>query len=403
MNWSAKDAIFRRLSAENLTRGVGSRLAVRAFWQKLEWINEVTLHASQQHEPKRGVHRRSALSRIGGGYCARGVGSASGGGFCSAAMNVIQTWIQVALAAALVSGCASGRLAEQAVTVPVPHGRNGEPVFHDEQIKDELARAGVKFVQTGEAPQMNVLQSQLKRTHCALALPKQRGRKLSVEEINKRGCDGVVVIGSLYQCGECNFWHLLTNTGFILTESGAIVTCYHVVNKPTHKVFLVMTSDGHIYPVKEVLAANESTDVAILRIEGSHLKPVSLSTQARVGSRVFVIGHPEQHFYSFTEGIVSRYFTGQKETGDATMMSITADFAPGSSGCPVFNEFGSVVGMADNIVSTVLDEDATPARPAIVFKHCRPAEAILNLIQPGHSADEWAPIVSSNDQLRHSR
>ena len=85
------------------------------------------------------------------------------------------------------------------------------------------------------------------------------------------------------------------------------------------------------------------------------------------------------------------------------MMSITADFAPGSSGCPVFNEFGSVVGMADNIVSTVLDEDATPARPAIVFKHCRPAEAILNLIQPGHSADEWAPIVSSNDQLRHSR
>src|SRR5207247_10256495 len=134
MNWSAKDAIFRRLSAENLTRGVGSRLAVRTFWQKLEWINEVTLHASQQHEPKRGVHRHSALSRVGGGYCARGVGSASGGGFWSAAMNVIQTWSQVALAAGLVSGCASGRLAEQALSVHVPRRRSGEPAVQHAHI-----------------------------------------------------------------------------------------------------------------------------------------------------------------------------------------------------------------------------------------------------------------------------
>jgi S1-C subfamily serine protease len=96
---------------------------------------------------------------------------------------------------------------------------------------------------------------------------------------------------------------------------------------------------------------------------------------------VFVISHPEEKFYSFTQGIVSRYFTGQEETGDATMMSITADFGPGSSGCPIFNDFGAVIGMADNIVSTTLDRDDGSKPPSLLFKHCRPSMAIQNFVK----------------------
>lgn len=282
----------------------------------------------------------------------------------------------------LASGCVTESRPHATTALHVQSGAQGEPVFHDERIMEQLIAAGERFIRSGEATSMEVLQAQLKRSRCALDLPRPSRRKLTVEQIGERCRDGVVVIGAMYKCGKCDSWHLDTGTGFVLTGSGAIATCYHVVDDVAHKAIVVMTSDGRIHPVKEVLAADETNDIAILRIAAKGLKPVPLSAHARVGSRVFVIGHPEQKFYSFAEGIVSRYFTGQEETGDATMMSITADFGLGSSGCPVFNERGAVVGMADNIVSTLSPVKDGKAKAGIVFKHCRPAASILELIRP---------------------
>jgi len=122
--------------------------------------------------------------------------------------------------------------------------------------------------------------------------------------------------------------------------------------------------------------------VVLLRLDtgGARLTPLPLEDEAPVGSRVFVMGHPESHFYTFTEGIVARHFNGQAETGAAEMMSITAEFAPGSSGCPILNERGNVVGMADNIVRAGYDSKKAHGA-SIVFKHSRPAAAIRALIQ----------------------
>ena len=124
-----------------------------------------------------------------------------------------------------------------------------------------------------------------------------------------------------------------------------------------------------------VLAADEAHDVAILQLDGTGFTPLPLSANAPVGSRVFVMGHPEGQFYTLTEGIVSRYFTGQKDTGDAVMMSITADFGRGSSGCPVLNERGEVVAMADNVVTSDAEAGAR-----MIFKNARPVQAVLDLI-----------------------
>ena len=147
--------------------------------------------------------------------------------------------------------------------------------------------------------------------------------------------------------------------------------------------FVVMAGDGRCFPVKEVLASSATNDVVLLRLDlgGARLTPLPLEDRAPVGSRVFVLGHPESHYYTFTEGIVARYFTGQEETGAAEMMSITAEFAPGSSGCPILNERGNVVGMADNIVRAGYDSKKAQGA-SIVFKHCRPASAIRALVLP---------------------
>ncbi len=247
-------------------------------------------------------------------------------------------------------------------------------VVDDSRVEEELRAAGIKLMAGKKFVSMPHLVAQLGRGRCRLALPQPPAAPLSPPAFASLR-PGVLVVASLYKCDSCDDWHVTTAAGFVLTASGAFVTCYHVVDEPKHAVMVVMTGDGRVCGVREVLAASEARDVAILQLDGDGFTPLPLSTTAPVGSRVFVMGHPEEQFYMLTEGIVSRYFTGQKETGDAVMMGITADFGRGSSGCPVFNERGEVVALADNVVTS---DRKTGAK--MVFKNARPAQAVLDLI-----------------------
>lgn len=251
-------------------------------------------------------------------------------------------------------------------------------VVQDDRIEATLHEAGLKLMATGRHVSMKTLARQLGSKSCALTLPSRPNLPAAPPAEMLAQCRrGVLVVGSLYQCGRCDKWHVQTSAGFILTSNGVIATCYHVANEPNHGVLLVLTGDGRIAGVREVLAADEARDVAILQLDGTGFHPLPLTTHAPVGSRIYVWGHPESQYFTLTEGIVSRYFTGQKETGSAVMMNITADFGPGSSGCPVLNDRGEVVGMADNIVAV-----ATSAGAKLIFKNARPAAAILDLIRP---------------------
>ena len=251
-------------------------------------------------------------------------------------------------------------------------------VVQDDRIEATLHEAGLKLMATGRHVSMKTLARQLDRKSCALTLPSRTNLPAAPPSEMLAQCRrGVLVVGSLYQCGRCDKWHVQTSAGFILTSNGVIATCYHVANEPNHGVLVVLTGDGRIAGVREVLAADEARDVAILQLDGTGFHPLPLTTRAPVGSRIYVWGHPESQYFTLTEGIVSRYFTGQKETGSAVMMNITADFGPGSSGCPVLNDRGEVVGMADNIVAV-----ATSAGAKLIFKNARPAAAILDLIRP---------------------
>lgn len=271
--------------------------------------------------------------------------------------------LALALAAGLMAG--AGCATAGALT-------NG--VVHDDQVEDTLRRAREKMLAGGKFVSMTNLMTQLGRKKCRLELPNLAAASSS-PEMFERVRPGVLVVASLYKCKKCADWHVMPATGFVLTASGAFATCYHVVNQPDHAVMVVMTGDGRLCGVRAVLAADEAHDVAILQLDGDGFTPLPLSTNAPVGSRVFVMGHPEGQFYTLTEGIVSRYFTGQKETGEAVMMGITADFGRGSSGCPVLNERGEVVAMADNVVTS---DAKTGAK--MIFKNARPVRAVLDLI-----------------------
>lgn len=186
----------------------------------------------------------------------------------------------------------------------------------------------------------------------------------------------VAVIGRLVKTGKAP--HLNdTATGFFLTESGALVTCWHVVNWKPLVGLTVMTRDGRVCPVSGVLAVDTNKDLVILQVEGRGFTALPIAaTAARQGEPVWVLSHPAPWYYSFTAGIVSGYYTVPTTSADFSLMDITADFAIGSSGAPVCDEHGAVVGIA-RYTQTLSSPDGTKQ---MVLKGCVPSSVLLKMI-----------------------
>ena len=261
----------------------------------------------------------------------------------------------------------------------LPLNLRGE--VNDFRIEDQLDLATEQLMTTGKTVKMSELIRQLGRRTCTVELPRFSPTNSSSAQIAATCRPGVLVIGDLSKCKKCPKWHVGASSGFLLTASGVCVTCYHVVNVPSSPTLVAMTGDGRIVAVKEVLAANPHTDLAILQLDGADFQPLPLDTEAPVGSAVRVLSHPDDHFFTLSEGIVSRYVALplEKVPGEVTFMAITADFGAGSSGAPVFNERGGVVGIVNNTQS--LYYDPKKGRDLqMVFKHCLPSQYILQLI-----------------------
>jgi S1-C subfamily serine protease len=251
----------------------------------------------------------------------------------------------------------------------------------DERIEDLLDAEADRLVRTGRAVKMKELLGQLNRRSCSVALPRPANTRSSAAEVVAHGRAGVLVVGDLFKCKKCPRWHVGASSGFVLTESGVCVTCYHVANVPESQSLIAMTGDGRVVAVKEVLAANPNTDVAILKLDGAGFTPLPLDTDAPVGTSVRVLSHPDDHFFTLSEGIISRYVSVPLEKqGEVTMMAITADFGAGASGAPAFNERGGVVGMVNNTQSLYYDPKRSKDLQ-MVFKHCLPSQYILQLIK----------------------
>ncbi|MBA7592637.1 hypothetical protein ES708_34828 [subsurface metagenome] len=85
-------------------------------------------------------------------------------------------------------------------------------------------------------------------------------------------------------------------------------------------------------------------DLVILEIEdikGSPL-PFGDSQQVAVGDEIYVIGNPQGLEGTFSQGIIS----GIRDLDTEYILQVTAAISPGSSGGPVLNDKGRVIGVA---------------------------------------------------------
>ena len=182
----------------------------------------------------------------------------------------------------------------------------------------------------------------------------------------------------------------------MISEDGLAVTNYHVLEGNKEAVtFGAMTHDGKVFAVEEVVAASKADDLAVVRLaKAEGLTPVALSTRARAGDVVAVVSHPKGKFYSYTEGVVSRYALGARAGKSVVTMEITADYAVGSSGSPVFDEFGNVVGVVASthfLFANPKGKGEEPSAAQMVVKSCVPVSSILNLLKGEGEEREASP------------
>ncbi|MCW1925553.1 serine protease [Luteolibacter arcticus] len=196
----------------------------------------------------------------------------------------------------------------------------------------------------------------------------------------------VFLVGSVYKCDKCDKWHAGgVATAWCLSEDGLMATNAHVLANAKGAAMGVCDREGKCYPITTVMAIDPAADIALFRVKGEGFQPMPLGKAAGIGDKVRVISHPGRRYFMHTSGEVSRYHAqpARGDKGAATWMSITADYAKGSSGGPVFNNAGEVVGMVSSTESIYYDsDDGSPKGPVqMVVKNCVPVEAIRSLAE----------------------
>jgi S1-C subfamily serine protease len=176
----------------------------------------------------------------------------------------------------------------------------------------------------------------------------------------------------------------------VIDPRGRIVTNHHVLEDKKAGELGVMTFDGRVFAVRRVLASDRDGDAAILEIDpgDAELSALSLADGVRTGEAVRVIGHPDGRFYTLSEGIASRVFSesGGQDKMRRTWVTVTADYGAGSSGAPVLNAAGRVVGTVSTTAALLADtqEGEEPAAEDVqmVFRDCVSIETIRGLMEP---------------------
>ena len=139
-------------------------------------------------------------------------------------------------------------------------------------------------------------------------------------------------------------------SGFIVSADGVILTNAHVVRDA--KEVVVKLTDRREFTAK-VLGVDPKTDIAVLKIDARNLPVVTLgkTSDLKVGEWVLAIGSPFGFENSVTAGVVSA--KGRSLPDDSAVPFIQTDAAvnPGSSGGPLFNTRGEVVGINSQIYS----------------------------------------------------
>jgi hypothetical protein len=182
-------------------------------------------------------------------------------------------------------------------------------------------------------------------------------KPLTPQEIVKRSSLAIVRVEAQGPDGE------QFGTGFIVDKSGIVATNFHVIAGTSD--IKIKLNDGSHYPVLNVLNVDPMRDLVIVKFKPDRDMPtlrLGDSSKVATGEKIVAIGNPLGVFENtVSEGLISsiREVCSTKDVsennpscpGELTLLQISAPISQGSSGGPLFNTVGEVVGVTTAIIA----------------------------------------------------
>jgi S1-C subfamily serine protease len=291
-------------------------------------------------------------------------------------------------------------------------------IVDDEEYDQKVIDTSARLLQDGKLKSLDSLRGQVYTGSFpvkSLALFRQ---KLAPPDLCDRLRQSTLAVGSYYKCPDCGEWHFNSSAGFVVGEGGVVSTCCHVVRAEDEGVkesyLIAADAAGRVFPVQSVLAADTESDTCFVKIDAPGLKPLPLRVGVRTGERVYCLSHPGGYFFMFTQGMVARVNRKRNEVLDEhghtnglltrpiLFLNVTAEFAPGSSGAPIADEAGNVVGQVASIADAgepPIGNTNAPPSPSVPIRFCTATEEILRLTRPNTLA-ESEPAASNAPPTR---
>jgi V8-like Glu-specific endopeptidase len=235
-----------------------------------------------------------------------------------------------------------------------------------------------------------------------IKLPPILTKELSPEEIAEHARAFNLRVGYCYKCISCENWHINLAGGYAIAPN-IIVTCDHVLATKTkmRDGFIVAVDHaGNIACGTAVLARNPTMDAAIIKVSGTKFTPVPLSANVKQGSLSYCFSYPLKQQGYFSIGVINRFYwhnryqNQDKKTIDGISylrMNYSNDWAPGSSGSPLFDNSGNVTGHVSTISSLSNGKNSSPM---ITLHEGIPARAIQTLAAALDKPEEIARVAN---------
>lgn len=183
--------------------------------------------------------------------------------------------------------------------------------------------------------------------HLALNDQSKQDSALTPAQIYRRAANAVFYLESFDDAGEQQHGHA---SGFFISGDGVAVTNYHALIDTASA--RITTRDGEVYPVTHILYGSIPDDIIIMQVSKTAESGRSVSrfpyleladpSSARVGDPVYSLGAPLGLNDTFASGILSNL---NRITGGRPYLQTTAPISSGSSGGPLLDANGRVLGV----------------------------------------------------------
>ena len=141
---------------------------------------------------------------------------------------------------------------------------------------------------------------------------------------------------------EDNFKQPLSlGSGFII-DNGKVITNLHVIEDAKYG-YVTISGESKKHKIEGYLVVDKTNDLALLSVPTLVGAPIEINgNNPEIGEKIYAIGNPKGLSGTISEGIISGIRTFDNEE----LIQITAPISPGSSGGPVINNNGELIGVS---------------------------------------------------------